>query len=265
MIAGLRIAFVLAAFLALTLALLPVQLIALGIGHSLMRRLPRWWHRMMCRIIGLRVEVRGSLSPERPLLMVANHVSWKDILVLGSVADVVFIAKSEVRTWPVLGWLARLQRSVFVEREVRRKTGDQISEVSSRLLAGEVVVLFAEGTTSDGNRVMPFNSSLFGAASAALPFTPEGRVNIQPVSIAYTGIHGMPMGRYHRPVAGWPGDVALGPHMLRVIRDGALDVEVMFGEAIPFDAATDRKKTARLVEARVREGLNAALRGKFNG
>jgi len=113
--------------------------------------------------------------------------------------------------------------------------------------------------------VMPFNSSLFGAASAALPLTPEGRVNIQPVSIAYTGIHGMPMGRYHRPVAGWPGDVALGPHMLRVIRDGALDVEVVFGDAIPFDAATDRKKTARAVEARVRDGLNAALRGKLNG
>lgn len=265
MIAGLRLAFVLAAFLALTLALLPVQLLALGIGHSVMRRLPRWWHRMMCRIIGLRVCVKGSLSQDRPLLLVANHVSWKDILVLGSVADVVFIAKSEVRTWPVLGWLARLQRSVFVEREVRRKTGVQISEVSSRLLAGEVVVLFAEGTTSDGNRVMPFNSSLFGAASAALPFTPEGTVHIQPVSIAYTSIHGMPMGRYHRPVAGWPGDVALGPHMLRVIRDGALDVEVVFSDAIPFDVTTDRKKTARLVEARVREGLNAALRGRFNG
>ena len=265
MIAALRIAFVLVAFLGLTLALLPVQLVALGLGHPVMQRLPRWWHRLMCRVIGLRVGVRGGLAPERPLLLVANHVSWKDILVLGSVADVVFIAKSEVRSWPVLGWLARLQRSVFVERDARRKTGDQISEVSGRLIAGEAVVLFAEGTTSDGNRVMPFNSSLFGAASAALPLAPEGAVQIQPVSIAYTGIHGMPMGRYHRPVAGWPGDVALGPHMLRVIRGGALDVEVVFGETIRFDATTDRKKTARLVEARVRDGLNAALRGRFNG
>ena len=265
MIAALRIAIVFAAFLMLTLALLPVQLIALGIGHSVMQRLPRWWHRVMCRIIGLKVRVNGSLSQERPLLLVANHVSWKDIMVLGSVADVVFIAKSEVRSWPVLGWLARLQRSIFVEREVRRKTGAQISNVAKRLISGEVVVLFAEGTTSDGNRVMPFNSSLFGAASAALPFAPEGKVHIQPVSIAYTGIHGMPMGRYHRPVAGWPGDVALGPHLLRVIRDGALDVDVVFSDAVPFDAATDRKKMARLVEARVRDGLNAALRGKLNG
>ena len=224
MIAALRIAIVFAAFLMLTLVLLPVQLIALGIGHSIMQRLPRWWHRIMCRVIGLRVRVDGSLSRQRPLLLVANHVSWKDILVLGSLADVVFIAKSEVRGWPVLGWLARLQRTVFVQRDVRRTTGAQISDVSARLVSGEVVVLFAEGTTSDGNRVMPFNSSLFGAASAALPFAAKGKVYIQPVSIAYTGIHGMPMGRYHRPVAGWPGDVALGPHLLRVIRGGALDV-----------------------------------------
>jgi 1-acyl-sn-glycerol-3-phosphate acyltransferase len=94
MIAVLRIAFVLAAFLILTLSLLPVQLVALGFGHSVMQRLPRWWHRLMCRVIGLRVHVRGSLVADRPLLLVANHVSWKDILVLGSVADVVFIAKS---------------------------------------------------------------------------------------------------------------------------------------------------------------------------
>lgn len=265
MIAALRVVIIFAAFLMLTLALLPVQLIALGIGHSIMQRLPRWWHRIMCRIIGLKVRVDGSLSQQRPLLLVANHVSWKDILVLGSVADVVFIAKSEVRNWPVLGWLARLQRTVFIQRDVRRTTGMQISDVSSRLVAGEVVVLFAEGTTSDGNRVMPFNSSLFGAASAALPFAPQGKVHIQPVSIAYTGIHGMPMGRYHRPVAGWPGDVALGPHLLRVIRNGALDVHVIFSDAVEFDATTNRKTMARLVEARVREGLNAALRGKFNG
>ena len=137
--------------------------------------------------------------------------------------------------------------------------------MSERLNAGEVVVLFAEGTTSDGNRVMPFNSSLFGAASMALEHAPEGRVHIQPVTIAYTGIHGMPMGRYHRPVAGWPGDVAMGPHLLRVISGGALDVDVIFSDIVCFDAAADRKKTARFVEARVRDGLNAALRGKLDG
>ncbi|MDP2731727.1 MAG: lysophospholipid acyltransferase family protein [Hoeflea sp.] len=261
MIAALRVIFVVSAFVLLTFALLPVQMIALGLGHSVMRRLPRWWHRIMCRAIGLKVRTHGELARDRPLLLVSNHVSWKDILVLGSVADVLFIAKSEVRGWPVLGLLARLQRSVFVEREERRKTGTQISEVSGRLLGGEIVVLFAEGTTSDGNRVMAFNSSLLGAATAAVKLAPGGKVHIQPVSIAYVGIHGMPMGRYHRPVAGWPGDVALGPHLMRVIRNGALDVDVVFGDTVAFDAQGDRKKTARLVETRVRDGLNAALRG----
>lgn len=261
MIAALRIFFVITAFVVLTLALVPVQMLALGLGHSVMQKLPRWWHKMMCRIIGLRVVVHGQISAKRPLLLASNHVSWKDILVLGSAADVVFIAKSEVRDWPVLGWLARLQRSVFVEREERRKTGAQISDVSRRLIAGEVVVLFAEGTTSNGNRVMPFKSSLFGAASAALGHAPDGVVHIQPVSIAYTGIHGLPMGRYHRPVAAWPGDVALGPHLLRVLREGALEVDVVFGEPIDFDATADRKQTARLAETRVRTGLAAALRG----
>lgn len=263
MIAAVRLILVFSAFITLTLALLPVQMVALGFGLSVMRRLPRWWHRMMCGVIGLKVRPHGAMNPERPLLLVSNHVSWKDILVLGSVADVVFIAKSEVRTWPVLGWLARLQRSVFVEREERRKTGTQISDVSERLLAGDVVVLFAEGTTSDGNRVMPFKSSLFGAASAALAIAPEGKVHIQPVSIAYVGIHGLPMGRYHRPVAAWPGDVALGPHLIRVIREGALEVDVVFGDAIVFDAQSDRKKTARHIEAQVRAGLSAALQGKL--
>lgn len=265
MMAALRIAVSFAAFALLTLVLLPVQLLALGFGHSLMQRLPRWWHRLMCRVIGLRVVVHGSMSARRPLLLAANHVSWKDILVLGSVADVVFIAKAEVRGWPVFGWLARLQRSVFVEREERRKTGNQISDVSKRLVAGEVVVLFAEGTTSDGNRVLPFKSSLFGAASAARPHVHGGVVHIQPVSIAYTGIHGLPMGRYHRPVAAWPGDVALGPHLLRVLREGALEVDVIFSEPIDFGAGADRKHTARLAESRVRAGLIAALRGTPGG
>ncbi|WP_422372273.1 lysophospholipid acyltransferase family protein [Hoeflea sp.] len=263
MIANLRILLVAAVFLVVSLSLLPVQLLAIASGHHLMRRLPRWWHRTMCRVIGLKVVVHGEVSERRPLLIVSNHVSWKDILVLGSVADVVFIAKSEVRQWPVFGWLARLQRSVFVNRAEPRTTGTQISEVSHRLIAGEIVVLFAEGTTSDGNRILPFKSSLFGAASAALPFSSDKTVHIQPVTIAYTGIHGLPMGRFHRPVAAWPGDVALGPHLLRVLREGALEVDVVIGETVPFAVAANRKQVAREVETRIRTALAAALRGKL--
>lgn len=261
MIAALRLTLIGLVFLAVTLSLLPLQLLALGLGSSLMNRLPNWWHRLMCRIVGFDVQVRGEPARQRPLLLVSNHVSWKDIMVLGSVAPVVFIAKSEVRHWPVLGWLARLQRSVFVERHERRRTGEQISDVSARLAAGDIVVLFPEGTTSDGNRVQPFKSSLFGAATAALERAPEGRVYIQPVTIAYTGLHGMPMGRFHRPLAAWPGDIALGPHLLKVLREGAIEVDVIFGEPVEFNATSDRKRVARLMESEIRRTLGAALRG----
>ena len=262
MITALRLVLVAFIFVSLTLALLPVQLIAIRAGHDLRRRLPRWWHRIMAPLIGLKVEVIGAPVTDRPLMLAANHVSWKDIVVLGAVADVVYVAKSEVRDWPVFGWLARLQRSVFVERERKRTTGDQIGEMARRLKAGEIVVLFPEGTTSDGNRILPFKTSLFGAATAAIPEVPAKRVIVQPVAICYVGIQGMPMGRYHRPVAAWPGDVALGPHLMRVLKEGALEVEVRFGEPVVFDETTNRKQAAKLIETRVATMLAEGLAGR---
>lgn len=262
MIATIRIGLVALAVVLVTLVLLPVQLVGIRLGLPVRLHLPRWWHRAVCPMLGVRVHVHGRLESGRPLLLVSNHVSWKDITVLGSVADVVYIAKSEVRNWPFFGWLARLQRSVFIEREKKGRTGRQISDVAERLVAGEIVVLFAEGTTSDGNRVMEFKSALFGAAQAALAHAPAGEVLVQPVAIAYTRIHGMPMGRLHRPIAAWPGDVPLMPSLLGVLREGAIDAEVCFGEAMRFTAESRRKDVARASEAQVRRMLSARLAGR---
>ena len=261
-IVAIRIALVLVAVLVWTLVLLPIQLVGIWLKLPVRIRLPRWWHRVACPALGIRVHVHGAPERGRPLLLASNHVSWKDIMVLGSVADVVYIAKSEVKTWPVFGWLARLQRSVFIERERKRETGRQINDVAERLAAGEIVVLFAEGTTSDGNRILEFKSSLFGAASAALPLAQDGEVFVQPVAIAYTRLHGMPMGRMHRPVAAWPGDVPLMPSLLGVLREGAIDVDVRFGESVRFTAASRRKDVARLAEQAVRRMLTESLRGR---
>ncbi|HET7412937.1 MAG TPA: 1-acyl-sn-glycerol-3-phosphate acyltransferase [Pararhizobium sp.] len=262
MIARLRIALVLLVVFLTTLVLLPIQLAGIALKHPVRLHLPRWWHRVACPALGIRVHVHGKIETGRPLLLASNHVSWKDIIVLGSVADVVYIAKSQVKTWPVFGWLARLQRSVFIERENKRDTGRQITDVAERLTAGEIVVLFAEGTTSDGNRVLEFKSALFGAAAAALPYAPNGEVLVQPVAIAYTHIHGMPMGRYHRPIAAWPGDVALMPSLIGVLKEGAIDVEVSFGEAVRFTAESRRKDVARALEHQVRRMLSARLLGR---
>ncbi|MXN50477.1 1-acyl-sn-glycerol-3-phosphate acyltransferase [Shinella sp. AETb1-6] len=262
MITWLRIAIGAIVLLAVTLLLLPFQLLGLRFNWKIRRFLPRLWHRVACRVLGIRVRVHGVPEAKRPLLLAANHASWKDILVLGSVADVVYIAKSEVRGWPVFGILARLQATIFVEREQRQKTGEQVNEIAERLAAGEIVVLFPEGTTSDGNRLLEVKSSLFGAAASAVPHAPDGIVHIQPVSIAYTGLHGMAMGRYHRPIAAWPGDIELMPHLMGILRAGAVDVDVDFGERVDYTRTSNRKAVSRTVEARIRAMLGARLRGR---
>jgi 1-acyl-sn-glycerol-3-phosphate acyltransferase len=260
MIGWLRVGF---GFVAIALATVPVALfqpIVLRTGVIDDSIIPRLWHRAVARILGIRLHVTGAMAVRRPLLIAANHISWTDIIVLGAVADVCFIAKADMSRWPVMGWLCTMQRTVFVERRRRGESGRQASEIGARIAAGDAMVLFAEGTTSDGNLLMPFNSTLFEAAKLAVKAAPDGEVFIQPVAVAYTRLQGIPMGRRRRGHVAWIGDQDLLPHAVGVLREGAVDAEVRFGEPLRFDAATDRKEAARLVEARVRSMLSSALR-----
>src|SRR5215469_10553683 len=129
----LRAYFVIAAIVAITLALLPFQVVAVAFGLPLRRKIPSFYHRMVCALLGVRIHVRGQRMPEHPLLIVANHSSWLDITVITAVAPVVFVAKQEIAGWPVFGTLARLQRTVFVDRARRHKTRDVNAEIARRL------------------------------------------------------------------------------------------------------------------------------------
>lgn len=262
MITAIRIALIIFCLIIVTLVLLPFQLAGLAFDLKIRRYVPRLWHRAACFLLGIRIRVHGRLDRRRPLMLASNHVSWKDILVLGAVADVVYIAKAEVASWPIFGILAKLQKSIFVVREDKRRTGDQVNEIAARMTAGEIVVLFPEGTTSDGNRLLEVKSSLFGAAAAAAPATPQGLVHVQPVALAYTRVHGMAMGRYHRPIAAWPGDIQLMPSLMGVLKEGALDVEVAFGETIDFRAGDNRKMLTQNVAAQLRRLLIRHLRDR---
>jgi 1-acyl-sn-glycerol-3-phosphate acyltransferase len=121
------------------------------------------------------------------------------------------------------------------------------------------MVLFAEGSTGDGNLLLPFKSTLFGAASMALAEGAVDQVFIQPVAIVYTRLHGVPLGRRHRPIAAWIGDEDLMPHLKVLLAEGALDVEVHFGEPVPFSKGSNRKETSKLMESQVRAMMQAAL------
>jgi 1-acyl-sn-glycerol-3-phosphate acyltransferase len=212
-------------------------------------------------LLGVRVRASGAPVSDRPLLIVANHSSWMDISIITSLAPVVFVAKSEIARWPFFGLLAKLQRTVFVERDRRQKTGEVNAQIAQRLAEGDPVLLFGEGTAGDGNRVLPFRTALIGAARDAIASAGNDRVWIQPLSIAYVSQQGIALGRHLRPRAAWYGKMKLTEHIGKIVRTGAVDVYVTWGEPIPYDGAIDRKMLARQLESAVRSTTIAALRG----
>jgi 1-acyl-sn-glycerol-3-phosphate acyltransferase len=258
-----RVVAVLTAVMALTVALIPVQWIAVRLKLPARRRIPVFYHRWVCRLVGVRVRVVGERTAQQPLLIVSNHVSWLDISVISSIAPVCFVAKREVASWPLIGLLARLQRSVFVDRDRRHKTGQVNAEIADRMTNGDPVVLFGEGTSSDGNRVLPFRTALIGASRDALASARHvERVWLQPLSLAYVGMLGLPTGRQHRPIVAWYGDSEMVPHVIGVCRRGGIDVTVTWGEPQAFDESSNRKAVARSLEREVRRLTAGALRGR---
>ncbi len=229
--------------------------------------LPGWgviairYYRTLSWLLGFRIRIVGAPVRDRAVLFVSNHCSWADILAIGSVAPIAFVSKIEVGRWPLVGAAARLQKTVFVDRSRRSQTGDSIAEMVQRLASGVSVVLFAEGTSSDGNRVLPFRSALIGAVREAGARAESG-VLIQPMSICYTALSGIPMGRQHRPLIAWYGDTDFMPHFKAFLSRATIDVVISYGEPIAADASTDRKVLARQVEAAVRGLVNTTLLGR---
>jgi 1-acyl-sn-glycerol-3-phosphate acyltransferase len=252
--AAFRAAVILAAFLLLTVILMPLQWLLVR-GHLPGRRaLPHAYHRLVARLFGIHIRIKGTPVRGEGVLLLANHTGWLDIVIFSAVLPVSFVAKSEVGQWPFFGTLARLQRTVFVARAERGKVGQTRDEIGMRLAAGEALVLFPEGTSCDGNRVLPFKSALLGAAKV------DDQVKLQPVSAAYVGLHGVPMGRENRPLFAWYGDMELVPHLWEALKAGPLDVAMEFHP--PFSLAQmDRKEAARTAERLVRGGQARAVAG----
>ncbi len=241
-----------------TLLLMPAQALSLLFNLPLAKRLPRIYHRSCCRIMDLELVVQGRQETGPSTLFVANHTSYLDISVLGAAVAGSFVAKAEVSGWPLFGWLAKLQRTVFVDRRPTQ-AGKQKDAITARLEKGERLILFPEGTTSDGNRVLPFKRALFAVAQQRIDDKP---LAVQPVSIAYSGFSNLPMDRDMRPTFAWYGDMELMPHAWRFLGAGTLTVVVQFHPAVTIeDAGGDRRKLAEMCEETVSDGVSVALAG----
>ncbi len=249
-----RAAVRLTLFVTWTLFSVAVFLICRSLS-KVQRTLIHWHHRVTCRVVGFRIDLRGAPRQEHPTLFVCNHMSYFDIPILGALVDGCFVAKAEVRSWPVIGIMAKLQRSVFIERVARRAV-EHRNELVERLEGGDNLILFPEGTSSDGNGVLPFKSSLFAIAQSKVAGQP---VVVQPVSIAYTKLDGMPLGRYLRPFFAWYGDMDLASHLWQALALGRCTVVVEFHPPVTIDDFGSRKALSEHCQRVATEGVAAAI------
>jgi 1-acyl-sn-glycerol-3-phosphate acyltransferase len=253
----LRASIILFFFLLLTLPLMPIQALLIATRLPGARYLPYFYHILVRRLLGVRVHLSGAPVAPGPVLIVSNHISWLDIPVLASITPLSFVAKREVASWPFISWLAKLQRTIFIDRTRRTAVAETRNEILQRLEAKERIVLFAEGTSSDGNQVLPFKSPLFAAIE------PNGAndsgYKIQTCAIVYTHIHGLPMNRQQRPAIAWYGDMDMPSHAWGVLKGGPLDVHVRLGEPVSIVDVGDRKSLAIHAYERVRYDFSQLL------
>jgi len=245
-------------YVALTLPLMPLQAAFVLTRSPLRRRLPRFYHGLVIRLMGFHLRVSGEPSRLRPTLFVANHVSFIDIEVFGALVEGCFISKADVARWPLFGWLAKLQRTVFVDRRVS-STHNQRSAIRDRLDEDDNLILFPEGTTGDGNRALPFKSALFSVADYQ---GAHGPLPVQPVSIAYTRLDGIPLGRSWRPFFAWYGDMEFIPHLWTMLGLGRVEVEVTFHPAVTLPQFGSRKALAEHCYREVAAGVASAVAGR---
>jgi 1-acyl-sn-glycerol-3-phosphate acyltransferase len=241
-----------------TLLIASLQRLAMALGLAIKQVLPLVYHRQCCRILGIRIERRGRQSRAGQTLYAANHVSYLDISVLGALIQGTFVAKSEVRKWPIFGFLATLQNTIFIERRAVRSAKHR-DEMMRRLADGQSLILFPEGTSGDGNHVLMFKSALLSVAE----YQPAGEaLVVQPVSIAYTKLDGLPLGRHLRPLCAWYGDMDLAPHLWQLAGLGQLTVVVRFHPPVTLAEFGSRKALANHCQSQVARGVAAALTGR---
>jgi len=254
MIRGLAASVKALAFLSLTLLLMPIQAALLFLKHPAARALPQIYHHMVCRILRVELQIEGNVPSMG--LIVANHVSWLDIPVLSAAARVSFVAKNDVAGWPFFGTLARLQDTVFVDRERRHSTGQSRDEMLHRLRAGEVLVLFPEGTSNNGRHLQPFKSTFFAAVDGT-------DMPIVPVTLVYRSQHGLPLTLRQWPGVAWYGDMRLLPHLWVALKGGPLKVRVIFHNTLSLPEHGHRKALAAAAEKQVRQALAENLHQNF--
>ena len=226
-------------------------------GHAKVAFSRLYWA-IITRLIGIQVRIIGAAAERaggRAVIYVSGHSSWIDVPVLGGILKGRFVAKGDVATWPIIGTIARLGRTVFVSRS-RASTVKELDAMRLALQAGDNLILFPEGTSSDGSRVLPFRTAFFAVAEAAAGGDPGNLPLIQPVSVVYDRLGGLPAGRASRPVFAWYGDMDIASHFWRLTQHIGLRATVVLHRPLDPARFSDRKALSQAVWQIVADGAS---------
>jgi 1-acyl-sn-glycerol-3-phosphate acyltransferase len=223
---------------------------------------PRLYWGVFGRLIGLRIRVIGTPATRtlyrRPVVFVANHSSWLDVAVIGATLETCFVSKDAVRDWPGINLVAKLGRTAYVTRQ-RSRTGRESDVIRQRLDMGDNIMLFPEGTTDDGARVMPFRSSFLSIAEGVAPPV------VQAVSIAYDRLAGLPVGRGRRALFAYYGTMNIGTHFWRLVQCHGFAATILLHPPVDPRDYPDRKALTKALYAQVNEGAAMLRQGRRPG
>ncbi|MEO9168476.1 MAG: lysophospholipid acyltransferase family protein [Aestuariivirga sp.] len=247
-------AFKLIAFLCFTPPMMLLQWLIVKFKLGNPSWVPRFYNQTLCRIIGIKITTEGNLPKNG--LIVSNHTSWKDILILNALTPLSLIAKREVGAWLLFGSLARLQGTVFVNRESKRSIIASLGEIQTRLLQDDVLVLFPEATTYTGKSIKQFKSSYVAAAERTA-------TDVVPVTIIYQSQHGLPLTLRQRPLVAWYGGGDLAPHLWGILKGGPISVKVIFHPPLRPTDFRNRKVLTKAAENLIRTSLAQNLHAEL--
>ncbi|MEA1938029.1 MAG: lysophospholipid acyltransferase family protein [Pseudomonadota bacterium] len=227
------------------------------------RHSPMLFSRFILKTFRIEIKTIGTPIDTGPGIVISNHTSYLDIPVMSALVPGYFIARSDVKSWPLFGMLSRLGNCLYIDRNPRLAQMQSL-ELTERLCDGDIMIFWPEATSSNGTRVIPFRSSLFAAAENVARTPHEGRrdIRIQPVTIHYATLDGIPIGRSLRPCYAWYGDMTLAPHLFTIAWLGRHKVTVVFHEPVSLTEHGDRKTLAGYCNGIISSEYSRRLAGR---
>ena len=253
----LRLIFILFILIFIIAVSIPTQILFNIAGFKLKKLYPLFFYKVIKIVLGININFdKAKLNKKyNGVLYIANHVSWFDIICLGTLLNARFIAKKEVSKMGIFGFLASLSNTFFIDNENKNKIIEYNHLIRKKLKEGENFIIFPEGTTTNGNGIINFKSSMLECA-----FDDKRQINIQPISICYSKLNNIPMGIYLRRNIAWVGDISMVAAMANFLRSGRITVDIIFHEIMSSNNFKNRKELTVYCENQILSGLNKTIK-----